>query len=119
MRSNNELLNATYVAFNARDIDTVLAMLHPEVDWPNGMEGGRLHGRAEVREYWTRRWSMIDPRVEPLSIADDAEGLTVVEVHQVVRDLAGTELVDRIVHHVYSVENGLIERMEIREPPES
>jgi len=26
------------------------------VDWPNGMEGGRVHGHAEVRAYWTRQW---------------------------------------------------------------
>ena len=58
MRSNEELLAATYKAFNAREIDTVLAMLHPEVDWPNGMEGGRVHGRENVREYWTRQWAM-------------------------------------------------------------
>jgi len=38
-----------------------------------------------------------------------------VHVHQVVRDLAGTVLLDRMVEHVYSINNGLIGRMEIRE----
>ncbi len=114
MRSNEELLAATYKAFNAREIDTVLAMLHPEVDWPNGMEGGRVHGRENVREYWTRQWAMLDPHVEPVRFEDDPNGRTVVEVHQVVRDLAGKTLVDQIVYHVYSIQNGLIERMDIR-----
>jgi len=34
----------------------------------------------------------------------------------VVRDLTGRILVDQIVQHVYSIQNGLIERMDIRKP---
>src|SRR3989442_855797 len=33
-----DLLTAAYDAFNARDIERALAAMHPEVDWPNGME---------------------------------------------------------------------------------
>ena len=109
------LLASVYAAFNAREIDTVLAHLHPDVDWPNGLEGGRVHGRENVREYWTRQWAMLDPHVEPVRFEDDPGGQTVVEVHQVVRDLAGKTLLDHIVYHVYSIQNGLIERMEIRD----
>ena len=116
MRSKLALLIATYQAFNARDIDAVLANVHPEVDWPNGMEGGRIRGHANVRDYWRRQWDMIDPRVEPLRFEDDELGRTVVDVHQVVRDLAGNTLADQIVQHVYSIQNGLIERMDIRKP---
>ena len=45
------LLLAIYKAFNTRDIDTVLATMHREVDRPNGMKGGRVHGVRAVREY--------------------------------------------------------------------
>ena len=41
--------------------------MHPDVDWPNGMEGGREHGHAAVRDYWTRQFGLIDSHVEPLS----------------------------------------------------
>ncbi|HXT86335.1 MAG TPA: nuclear transport factor 2 family protein [Verrucomicrobiae bacterium] len=116
MQSREELLKNVYAAFNRRDMDAVLALMRPDVDWPNGMEGGRVHGRDEVRAYWTRQWSMIDPRVEPVSMADDEAGNTVVDVHQVVRDLSGKMLKDQIVRHVYSFRDGLIERMDIRNP---
>ena len=36
-------------AFNARDIEAVLAVTHVDVDWPNGMEGGRVLGHDEER----------------------------------------------------------------------
>jgi ketosteroid isomerase-like protein len=116
MPSTRELVTAVYSAFNRREIDTVLAHLHPDVDWPNGMEGGRVHGRAGVREYWTRQWSVIDPHVEPVHIEHDPSGRTIVDVHQVVRDLCGNILIDQMIRHVYSIRDGLIERMDIQSP---
>ena len=112
--SERELLERTYAAFNARDIDAVLAVMHPDVDWPNGMEGGRVHGHREVRDYWIRQWQAIDPRVEPRAFTTDDAGRIVVDVHQVVRDLGGAVLADRMVQHVYVLRDGLIRSMEIR-----
>ncbi len=65
MLTDRELLTRAYDAFNARDVDAAVAAMHPDVDWPNGMEGGRVHGHRGVRDYWTRQWRSIDPRVEP------------------------------------------------------
>jgi ketosteroid isomerase-like protein len=115
MMPNRELLTAAYQAFNARDIDATLAMMRPDVDWPNGMEGGRVNGRDNVRQYWTRQWGILDPHVEPVSIEEDEAGRSVVRVHQVVHDRAGNLLVDQFVEHVYTIRDGLIERMDIRE----
>jgi hypothetical protein len=109
------LLRKAYEAFNARDLEAALATMKPDVEWPNGMEGGTVHGRAGVREYWTRQWKILDPQVEPKKFATDSTGRVVVEVHQVVRDLTGKELLNRMVEHVYSIEGGLIQNMEIRE----
>ncbi|MGB6687483.1 MAG: nuclear transport factor 2 family protein [Terracidiphilus sp.] len=108
-----EILRRVYRDFNARDIDAVLARMHPHVDWPNGMEGGRVLGHDEVCDYWTRQWKVIDPHVEPLRIEPDEDGRMVVEVHQLVRDLEGKVIRDAIVHHAYRFRDGLIERMDI------
>jgi limonene-1,2-epoxide hydrolase len=110
-----ELLGFVCEAFNRRDIDAILPLMHPEVVWPNGMEGGWVHGRKGVRAYWTRQWSTIDPHVEPVRFEADTNGGIVLHVHQVVRDLAGTVLVDRMVQHAYLISDGLIRRMDIRE----
>lgn len=114
MPSRRELLTAVYVAFNRRDMEAVLARLCPDVDWPNGMEGGRVQGRDGVRAYWRRQWDILDPHVEPLRMEDDEHGNTMVDVHQVIRDLSGNILKEQIVQHVYSFRDGLIERMDIR-----
>ena len=115
MLEYQEILTKAYKAFNARDIDTVLTYMHPDVDWANGMEGGRVHGHEGVREYWTRQWGLIDPHVEPTAFRMEEDGKITVDVHQVVRDLAGTILADTMVQHVYQVREGLITRMDIRE----
>src|SRR5579859_7200889 len=112
---STELLQKAYAAFNARDIDAALATMKTDVEWPNGMEGGTVHGHEGVRAYWTRQWGMINPHVDPVSFELDRSGDVVVGVHQVVRDLSGKVLLDRMVRHVYSLNDGLIQRMTIRE----
>ena len=115
VKDAQEVVARAYVFFNARDLERVLALMHEDVDWPNGMEGGRVHGHAGVREYWTRQWGMVDPHVEPVGFAEEPDGRIRVTVHQLVRDLSGKLLVDQLVEHVYRVEDGLIRAMEIQE----
>jgi hypothetical protein len=107
-------LRKAYEAFNARDIDTVLSLMHREVRWPNGWEGGYVYGHDGVREYWTRQWAAINPRVEPVRFGAGESGATVVDVHAVIRDLAGAIIADQMVQHVYFFEGGLIRSMELR-----
>ena len=104
-----------YAAFNRRDADGVLAMMSDDVDWPNAWKGGRLAGREAVRDYWTAQWAEIDPRVEPLSVAERADGSLSVAVHQVVRSLDGDLLADGEVAHVYRFRDGAIVRMDVEE----
>jgi ketosteroid isomerase-like protein len=115
MPSDQELLTQAYQAFNNRDIDVALELMQPDVDWPNGMEGGRVHGHQSVRDYWTRQWQMIDPHVNPVRFTPTLDGKVVVDVRQVVRDLSGKVLSDQLIQHVYTIKDGLIERMEISE----
>ena len=115
MARDEEMLTTVYRDFNARDIDSILKFMATDVDWPNGMTGGRVHGHAEVREYWTHQWLEVDPKVEPEGFQREADGRVAVNVHQVVRKLDGELLMDRMVEHVYTIDGGLIQSMEIRE----
>jgi hypothetical protein len=90
--------------------------MHPNVLWANGMEGGHVNGREGVRDYWSRQWAMIDPHVEPISFSTGPDGEFVVEVHQIVRDLARKVLSDKTVGHVFRIEDGLVRRFDIRVP---
>lgn len=87
--------------------------MHPDVDWPNGMDGGRERGIDAVRAYWTRQFGLIDSHVEPVGFRDESDGRVAVEVHQVVRNLGGAIMSDGIVRHVYTFRDGRVVRMNI------
>ncbi|MEO1341571.1 MAG: nuclear transport factor 2 family protein [Cyanobacteria bacterium J06635_13] len=117
--SKVELLRAAYAAFNARDIDAALALMTSDVHWPRAFKGGFVRGPEEVRAYWTEQGREIDAHVEPVAFHREDDGQVLVKVHQIVRDPAGTILADEYVGHRFTIENGLIQAMEIYSLPSS
>ena len=121
MDGNIDVLKRMYDRFNARDIDGVLAALAHDVAWANGMDGGHVHGREAIREYWTGQWAIVSPHVEPLSFDKAADGSVVVTVQQSVRDLEGRPvqeqahgLRERVVGHVFRFQQGKVTRFDIQ-----
>jgi hypothetical protein len=107
-----EVVRRGYAAFNARDIDGALAAMTTDVDWANGWEGGHVHGKEAVRDYWTRQWQEFDPQVTPVDMSIDGDAVVVL-VDQIVRRRDGTEVRAGTVRHRYELRDGLIARMDI------
>jgi len=115
-----QLIKRIYERFNARDMDAVLAVLADDVVWANGMEGGHVHGREAVRDYWTRQWAIISPHVEPVAFRHTDDGAIEVEVIQRIFDLDGQllegqshGLKDKTVRHIFRMEGDKIVRFDI------
>jgi ketosteroid isomerase-like protein len=119
MANTKAVIEQAYSAFNKRDIDGALALMTPDVSWPKASEGGRVVGKEEVRAYWTRQWRQFDPHVEPLAMSDENGGKTRVRVHQLVKSLQGDVLSDSEVLHVFTLNNGLIEAMDLGDEADS
>ena len=113
MADTKTVIEQAYSAFNRRDIDSVLALMTHDVNWPKVSEGGRAVGKEEVRAYWTRQWGEFDPHVEPLEITEEDGGRIRVRVHQLVKSLQGEVLSDSEVLHVFTVNGGLIAAMDL------
>lgn len=113
MAQYEDLINKAYTAFNARDIDTALSAMHADVQWPKAFEGGYVSGHHEIREYWTRQWTEIDPHVQPVGFNERKDGRLEIVVQQTVKDLQGNIIFDGIVKHVYNLQDGLLRRMDI------
>jgi hypothetical protein len=113
--NTQRLIAEAYSAFNRRDIDGALAHMSEHVSWPKASEGGRVVGKEEIRAYWTRQWKEFDPHVEPVEVIDREGSKTEVKVHQFVKTLSGEVLSETYVWHDYTIANGLIERMDLRE----
>jgi ketosteroid isomerase-like protein len=112
---HEEMLRSLYEAFNARDVDTCLAAMTPDVDWANGWEGGRVVGRDAVRDYWERQWAVIDSTAEPTAVSERPDGTVEVAVHLLARDKEGNVLNDGEGRHVYEFRGDLVQRMTIEE----
>ena len=108
-----DLIKKAYTAFNSRDIDTALLTMHPDVQWPKAFEGGYVTGHNEITEYWTRQWTEINPNVEPVGFNEKEDGTLEITVHQIVKNLQGAMIFDGIVKHVYTLQDGLLRRMDI------
>ncbi|AVA22424.1 MULTISPECIES: nuclear transport factor 2 family protein [unclassified Rhizobium] len=122
--THTQLIKRIYDRFNARDIDAVLTELADDVVWANGMDGGHVHGREAVRDYWTRQWAVVSPHVEPMAIQTTDDGVVAVEVIQSVFDLDGRPLTgqthglkDKTVMHIFRMESGKIVRFDIKDTP--
>src|SRR5688572_24571140 len=109
----NELLQTAYAAFNARDIDGALSLMHPDVLWPNGWEGGHVYGHDQVRAYWERQWAAVDSYATPVRYTVLSDGRIQADVQLLVKDKNGTVLTDVMAKHIYTIENGLVRTMEI------
>ena len=114
MTKNEQLITSAYAAFNARDIDAILLLMHQNVKWPRAWEGDYAMGHDEVRDYWTRQWNEINPIVTPVGFREGENGTLEVEVDQLVKDMEGNIIFDGRVIHEYTIIDGLIQQMEIK-----
>jgi hypothetical protein len=114
MQAVNAFFRELYTNFNERKIELVISKMHDKVKWANGMDGGYVYGRDEVREYWTKQFQLISSKVNPLAVYTGSDVVTI-KVHQVVHDLNGKLLADEIVFHLFHLENEKIVSFEIGE----
>ncbi len=114
-KSNQELIQKAYQAFNDRDIDTILQMMHPDIKWSRAWEGDYAHGHEEIRAYWQRQWEEINPKVTPVGFSEKPNGTFEVEVNQLVKNLKDDIIFDGKVKHIYTIQDGLLKQMDIEQ----
>ena len=110
---NENLIKKAYLSFNSRNIDEALSTFHSDVQWPKAFEGGYVSGHDEIRKYWTKQWTEINPIVEPVEIKQRPDGLIEVTVHQDVKDLQGKLIFNGRVKHIYTLKDNLLRKMDI------
>jgi len=110
--TRHELIARLYDAYNDRDLESLTALVGEDVDWPDGDE--RLHGRAAVRNYWSRQWARLHTQDKVAGVTDLAPDRAAVRIRQVVRDLDGAIVYTGAFEHAYAFRDGLVERMDLR-----
>ncbi len=114
MRANHrELLLQAYAAYNIQDVEALLARVSDDVDRPDD-DGGRLHGKEEVRTYWTEQWTRIRTHDEPVSFDQLTDGRIAVHIRQVVRSLDGSIVSRGDFLHIHRIEHMRISCLDIK-----
>ncbi|MES2574632.1 MAG: nuclear transport factor 2 family protein [Bacteroidota bacterium] len=108
-----DVIKKAYAAFNERNIDNALSTMQPDVQWSKAWEGGYISGHNEIKEYWSRQWTEINPNVEPVGFNERDNAILEVTVHQNVKDLQGNLMFDGLVKHIYTFQDRLIKTMDI------
>src|SRR5262249_36607813 len=74
-----------------------------DVRWPMASESVKVVGKEEIRAYWIRQWRE----------CEEDEGRIRVRVRQLIKSVQGDILSDSEVLHVFTVNNGLIQAMDL------
>ena len=106
-----EILLLAFHAYNAHDVDGLLAMVTPDVNWPS--RDKRLHGPEALKDYWLDQWRETSTHDQPIRIDDQPDGRLKVFLNQVVRTVDGKELSRGAFEYLFELRGGLIARLDI------
>ena len=82
-----------------------MALISDDVDWPDD-DASRLHGKDEVRAYWTEQWARTRTHDEPVGFSERNDGRTAVHISQVVRSLDGPLISKGQFLHLHRIGGG-------------
>lgn len=102
------VLARSYEAMNAQDIEGVRATLHPDADWPDTLEGGRLQGREAIVAHYRQLFALTRPNIQLIRVVDEAPGVLEVEVQLLVQDHKGHIWSDTRARLTYRFKDGLL-----------
>lgn len=115
MRAERAVLTKTYEAFNRRDMAGLGATLHPDVEWPDILEGGVVSGREAVLDYFARQLEVMVPDARLIRVRNQPPARLVAEVQYSVRSLKGKLWSDTRATLAYDFRDGLIVRLSVIE----
>ena len=113
---HRELLLQAYAAYSRQDLEALVALVSDDVSWPD--DNARLHGKDEVRAYWTEQWARTRTHDEPVDFSQRDDGRIAVHISQVVRSPNGSVLSRGRFLHLHRLEGDRIARLDIEAHPE-
>lgn len=116
MTEHESLVARLWTALNHQDIKAAVALLHPDVDWQDIINGGRRRGLVEMAQYWEGAFGIITSASSTLDARPDDEGRLAARVLHSVRDKQGRLWTEETLTHLFSFRDGLISRMDVAPP---
>lgn len=112
MDARRTLLLRFYKALDSKDVEGVAAVLHPDVDFPDQIDGGRRTGAPAVLDYFANAFALINSDNTPTAFHGRPDGTMEVRVHHHVTSLEGALWHDGPADYRFTFRDGLIARVD-------
>ena len=105
-----------HAALDRRDLDAVMALMHPDVQFEDFVDGGPLAGLVEVRAFYQRLFDTLSPGFDILATENLPGGRVRVDMQVVVHDSAGHVWSDSRSGATYTLTDGLVTGVVLERP---
>jgi hypothetical protein len=114
MRTLSQVLEEAYEAFNARDMAGIRAALHPEVVWPDTLEGGPpFVGLEATMAQFAHIFATIVPNIALIRVLSESADALTVESQYSVESPDGHIWTDNRATLTYHFRDGLLSGLTI------
>ncbi|KRA73986.1 hypothetical protein ASD89_11085 [Caulobacter sp. Root656] len=113
MADARELVLRLHEAIGRRDAEAAAALFHPLARFRNYLDEGQVVGPAGAQAFYLRLFETLAPNIDLLSIQTLADGRAQAELQVSVHDRSGRLWSDSRVTATYTVQDGLIQSVEL------
>lgn len=108
MADKRALLICLYDAISRQDVDGVLSVMHPDIDWPDTLAGGRVVGLEALRTYWSEQFKIIRPQTAMVEYEEQPDGTVLTKLIYTRYALDGALWDDQLERNLFRFEGDLI-----------
>ena len=113
MTADETLIVRLHDALDRRDLDAVVALMHPDARFRNYLDEGEIVGAAAARDFYQRLFETVAPDIDVLAMTPLPGGRLRAELQVSVHDRSGHLWSDSRVTATYTVVDGLIQAVEL------
>lgn len=117
MSDEAALIERLQAALNAKDLEGVTALIHPDVAFPDYLDGGEVRGIGGARDFYQRLFNTLSPATDIVGLERLADGRWRAEMQVSVHDSGGRLWSDTRVAVTYEILDGLIKSLDLGEAP--
>jgi ketosteroid isomerase-like protein len=114
MSAATDLIVRYYDALGRRDIEAVMAVMHPDVSFNDFLEGGELTGVSAVTAFHQRMFDTLAPDFDLIAVSVQPDHRLRAEMQVATRDRMGHLWSDTRSYALYTLVDGLIHGIELQ-----
>ena len=114
MSAAEDLIFRYHEAVGRRDIEAVMALMHPQARFEDFLEGGEITGSTVVRAFYERLFDTLAPELDVIAITIQPDGRMRADIQVATHDRSGHVWSDTRSYALYAVVEGLIHGIELQ-----